>query len=192
MFKKIEGIKRLISLGLPTPKTIFIKDIDNEINKLINFLSDKEFVMIRSESINQSTHCPSMIKATKHEALQFIKKLNDDGFIAIVQEHVPLNNLLSGTALRLNELFIIEAIRGGPGSKLTRNGLLDEHLRVNNNGEEVFHYGKRIITKNLVKLLMNYVSIKHHIFEFSVGPDWFYFWDAKPDPTTSTLFPRAQ
>jgi len=190
MFEKIEGINKVIRLGLPTPKTVFVKDLETQNNEVNNFLLGKESVMVRSEHPTKSTHCPRILKASPYEAKEFIKKLNSDGYTAILQEHVPLNNEYSGNILVLNNSFIIEAIRGGPVSKLNRDGLLHEHLRISKNGELITHHGESVIPMKEITKIINKVSdesLKNNIIEFSKGPDWFYFWHARADPTSKKL-----
>ena len=188
-YKKVEGIKKLVALGLPTPKTIFINNVEEQLNELNNFLLDKELVMVRSDHPSQSTHCPRVLKCTRYEAKSFIKQLNSQGFMAIVQEHVPLNNRYSGNILVLSDSFIIESMSGGPVSKLNRDGVVHEHVVIKE-GRVVKRQGRQVIPLNELQSIVNKVKglpVKYHILEFSSGPDWFYFWHARKDLTSKVL-----
>jgi hypothetical protein len=103
---------------------------------------------------------------------------------------VPLNNNYSGNILLLKDSFIIEVMKGGPVSKLNREGIVDEHLRINKMGDVTFHQGGSVIPSADLKDIINRVkdlSLTYHILEFSKGPDWFYFWHAREDKTSKKL-----
>lgn len=187
--EKVKGIIRLKELGLPTPKTIFIKDFKSQLNEVNNFLLDKDYVMIRSDKEGQSTHCPRNLKCLSRQAKDFIKELNNNNYVAILQEYVPLNNHYSGNVLVLNNSFIIEAVRGGPTSKLNRDGLMNQHLRIEREGGVSFRYGEQLIPEKEIKMIVDRVRDlpKYNIYEFSRGPDWFYFWQVREDPTSKVL-----
>jgi len=189
-YDKVNSIIKLKELGLPTPPTVFVNDLETQRNEVNNFLLDKEYVMIRSDRAGKSNYCPRLLKCNAREAKDFINKLNNDGYIAILQEHVPLNNRYSGNILVLEGSFIIESMRGGPGSKLTREGVLHEHLRISKEGMILHQHGESVIPKKDIEKLINNVKdlpVKHHIIAFSSGPDWFYFWDAQEDPSSKKL-----
>jgi len=190
MYKKVAGIKKLFELGLPTPETVFINNVDEQRNKLNNFLLDKEIVMIRSDHESKSTHCPRNLKCSRYEAKSFIKQLNQNGYTAIIQDHVPLNNRYSGNILVLENSFIIEAMNGGPVSKLNREGVMHEHIRISRDGQILKRHGQQVIPVKDMQAIINRVKdlpVKNHILEFSSGPDWFYFWHAREDPTSKKL-----
>jgi len=190
MLKKIMGIKKLEELGLPTPPTVFISNLEEQVNELSNFLIGKDYVMIRSDSEKQSTHCPRNLKCSSYEARRFVQQLNNNGYTAIVQDYVPINNRYSGNILILNNSFIIESMNGGPVSKLNREGLMHEHLRTDKEGNIIMRHGSKVIPEQEVKAIINRVKdlpAKNHILEFSSGPDWFYFWHARKDPTSVKL-----
>jgi len=191
-YPKINGIIKLRNLGLPTPKTLIINDYELQKQEINNFLMMRKFVMIRSEKEGQSTHCPSMIQCPINQAGSFIKELNTNGYAAIVQDYIPLNNIYSGNILVLNDSFIIEVMKGGPVSKLNREGKVDEHLRISKAGDTITHFGSNVIPINDVKKIISKVKdlpLKNHIIEFSSGPDWFYFWHAREDKTSAKLEP---
>jgi hypothetical protein len=189
-YDKINGIIRLKEWGLPTPSTIFIKDAEKQKEELNNFLMSRELVMVRSERAGQSTNCPRMLKCKPYEARDFISKLNNDGYVAIVQDYVPLNNKYSGNILVLDNSIIIELIHGGPVSRLNREGLLHEHIRLGPDGRVIQRRGSEVIPfKELISLLdkLKELPVKHYIIEFSAGPDWLYFWHAREDKTSHML-----
>ncbi|VVB74206.1 Uncharacterised protein [Candidatus Tiddalikarchaeum anstoanum] len=189
-YEKIQGIIKLQKLKLPTPSTVFVADYEIQEQEINEFLLGREYVMIRSEKIGQSTHCPRNLKCPVFEAKKFITELNKDNYVAIVQDYIPLNNLYSGNILLLNNSFIIEAMQGGPVSKLNREGKVDIHLRINKEGKVIFKQGIELIPSSDISRIIGLVKdlpLKFHILEFSAGPDWFYFWHAKEDATSAKL-----
>ncbi len=188
-FNKINGIIKLKDWGLPSPSTVFINDLYAQSNELNNFLIGKKFVMIRSDKKGNSTHCPRLLKCNAYEVKDFIRRLNSQGYVAIVQDYVPLNNVYSGNILLLNNKLIIEVMRGGPVSKLNREGIVHEHLMADYSGNILFHRGEFVIPNRVVNQLIKLTNSipKHNILEFSSGPDWFYFWHAREDPTSKLL-----
>lgn len=188
-YEKVKGIIKLKELGLPTPQTIFVKDLELQRNDVNNFLMNKELVMVRSDKEGQPTHCPRNLKCKPIDAKEFIKKLNEDNYIAILQDYVPLNNRYSGNILTLSDSFIVELVRGGPTSKLNRDGIMHEHLRLDSQGSIIQHNGEEVIPRNELSMILKRVKDlpKYHIYEFSSGPDWFYFWQVRDDPTSKLL-----
>jgi uncharacterized protein YlzI (FlbEa/FlbD family) len=189
-YNKVQGILKVKELGLPCPETLFVKNLNAQLNNVNNFLLGRDYVMIRSDHKNQRTHCPRVLKCKVGDALKVIKELNETGYVAILQEYVPLNNRYSGNILVLNNEFIIEAIMGGPLTKLNRDGLLHEHIRVSGDGQVLFHHGEKVIPKEEIKTIIDKVKnlpVKHNILEFSSGPDWFYFWHVREDPSSKLL-----
>ncbi|MBN1923236.1 MAG: hypothetical protein JW791_00570 [Nanoarchaeota archaeon] len=189
-YEKITSIMRIQELNLPTPKTVFVSDVESQNEELNNFLKGKDFVIIRSDKVGQASHCPSNIKCDSSNAESFISDLNKQGYAAIVQNHVPLNNRFSGNVLILSDCYIIEVMRGGPVSKLNREGVVHEHLRINKNGSLLFHYGERVIPEEDIKRVISRVqglNLNYHILEFSSGPDWFYYWHIRKDDTSRLL-----
>lgn len=180
---------RLKELSLPTPPTIFVKDLDAQRSEVNNFLLNRDYVMVRSDSEDKSTHCPRNLKCTPYQAKEFIKELNNKNYVAIVQEYVPLNNHYSGNVLKLGDSFIIETVKGGPTSKLNRDGLMNEHLRLSKEGEVLLRRGEEVITNRDLTRIINHVKElpEYHIYEFSSGPGWFYFWQVREDPTSRVL-----
>ncbi len=119
-FAKIDSIIQLQRLGLPTPKTVFVFDAEKQEAEIDNFLKNREMVMIRSDKDGCAGKCPHNLKCPKNEAKEFIKKLNSEGFAAILQEHVPFNAYASGNIMLLKNKMIIEMTEGSPLTKLNR------------------------------------------------------------------------
>lgn len=191
-FSKINSIIQLQRLGLPTPETVFIYDAETQDAEIDGFLKDREFVMIRSDKKDSAGKCPHNLKCPKHEAKDFIKKLNSEGFAAILQEHVPFNAYASGNILLLKNKMIVEMMEGSPLTKLNREGKLDEHIVMErfNGRKEIRHNGKRLLTRNIIKKvldLVEYLPFENKIVEFAVAPDWLFFWQIRDDKTSAML-----
>ncbi|MFA5405836.1 MAG: hypothetical protein WC307_00555 [Candidatus Nanoarchaeia archaeon] len=189
-YDKIKGIIKLKEWGLPTPSTLFVNNHESQKEEVNNFLMNRELVMVRSERLGQSTNCPRKLKCSPYEAREFISKLNNDGYVAIVQDYVPLNNKYSGNILVFTTSIIIEAMHGGPVSKLNREGIMHEHIRLGADGRVLIKHGQEVIPyKELLSVLdkLKGLPIKNHIIEFSAGPDWLYFWHVREDKTSNML-----
>lgn len=191
-FAKIDSIIRLQRLGLPVPQTVFIFDSEKQDGEMENFLKNRDHVMIRSDKKDSEGKCPHNLKCPKSEAKDFIRKLNSEGFAAILQEHVPFNAFASGNVLLLKNKMIIELTEGSPLTKLNREGMMDEHIRMErfNGRKELHHHGKRLLSRNILKKvldLVEYLPFENKIVEFAVAPDWLYFWQIRDDRTSGML-----
>ena len=186
--KKVESIVKLKSLGLPTPPTIIIKNFEEQLNEINNFLSTRTYVMIRSDK-DDGMNCPRILKCPSYNAKEHIRRLNENGYVVILQDYVPLNNRYSGNALVLENLVVIEAIEGGPVSKISREGIIHQHVQLSKSGELINFHGREVIPKDeLIKIFSIVRNLpKYHIYEFSSGPNWFYFWQAREDKTSRVL-----
>lgn len=191
-FGKIASIIEIKRLGLPSPDTVFVFDAEKQDAEIDVFLKGRELVMIRSDKKDCAGKCPHNLACPKAEAKKFIKKLNSEGFAAILQEHVPFNAHASGNILLLKDMMIIELMEGSPLTKLNREGKLDEHIRMGrfNGRNEISHHGKRILPRNILKKvldLVEYLPFENRIVEFAVAPDWLFFWQIKDDKTAEKL-----
>ncbi|MBU3958114.1 MAG: hypothetical protein KKB25_03490 [Nanoarchaeota archaeon] len=191
-FSKISSIMQIQRLGLPSPETVFVYDAETQEAEIEDFLKDREFVMIRSDKKDSAGKCPHNLKCPKREAKEFIKKLNAEGFAAILQEHVPFNAFASGNIMLLKNKMIIEMMEGSPLTKLNREGKLDEHIRMERFGgrREIRHHGKRLLPRNILKKvidLVEYLPLENRIVEFAVAPDWMFFWQIRDDKTGGML-----
>ncbi len=204
-FEKVTSIINIQELGLPTPETIFISDSDVQIKDIEDFIENRNILTIRSDKIGQTEYCPHNLKCPKHEVINFVRELNSNEFVAIIQEYIPWEEpdfftILSGNILLLKKYIVIEMMEGGPITLLNRYGKMDEHIQIKryNNFEETFHFGNRLISKNnlhkVLKLTEN-LSFDNKIFEFSIGNknidgiyyDWLYFWHIKDDKTSKSV-----
>ncbi len=191
-FAKIDSIIRLQKLGLPIPQTVFIFDAEKQKAEIENFIRNRELVMIRSDKKRKTDFCPHNLACPKHEAKEFIKKLNAEGYAAILQEHVPFNAYASGNIMLLKNKMIIEMMEGSPLTKLNREGKLDEHIFLErfNGRREIRHHGKRILSRNILKKvldLVEYLPLENKIVEFAVAPGWLFFWQIRDDRTGGML-----
>lgn len=191
-FAKINSIIQIRKLGLPTPQTVFVYDAEKQDAEIDGFLKNRELVMIRSDKSGCEGKCPHNLKCPKREAKEFIKKLNAEGFAAILQEHVPFNAFASGNIMLLKNKMIIEMMEGSPLTKLNREGKLDEHIRMERFGgrREIRHHGKRLLPRNILKKvldLVEYLPLENRIVEFAVAPDWMFFWQIRDDKTGGML-----
>ncbi len=188
LMRKIKSILKLKELGLPTPKTLIITDIEKQYNEINNFLAPRSYVMIRTDK-GDGTFCPRILKCPAYSAKDYIRQLLNSGYAVIMQDYVPLNNRYSGNALVLSKKIIIEAIEGGPVSKISREGLVHQHIQINKDGEILYEKGRSVIPMNELSKIVNLIKNlpAYHIYEFSAGPDWFYFWQAKEEPTSKKL-----
>lgn len=191
-FAKIDSIIQIRKLGLPTPETVFIFDAEKQEAEIDGFLKDREFVMIRSDKKDSAGKCPNYLGCPKGNAKEFIKKLNSEGYAVILQEHVPFNTTASGNILLLKNKMIVEMMEGSPLTKLNREGKLDEHIVLErfNGRKELHHSGKRLLTRNILKKvldLVEYLPFENKIVEFAVAPDWLFFWQIRDDMTSAML-----
>jgi hypothetical protein len=191
-FLKIGSIIQMQKLGLPTPETVFVFDAEKQEAEIDGFLKNREFVMIRSDKKDSAGKCPNYLGCPKSEAKDFVKKLNAEGFAAILQEHVPFNTTASGNIMLLKRRMIVELMEGGPLTKLNRHGELDEHIRMErfNGRREIHHSGKRILPRNILKRVLDsveYLPLENKIVEFAVAPDWLFFWQIRDDRTSAML-----
>jgi|GEM_PF-1658058 len=192
--KKLESIKRILDNNLPFPKTIFVFDCKKQEKEIEEFIKNRKYVMIRSDK-RDAKLCPHYLKCPRNEAMNFIRKLNSDGYVAIVHDLSYLKNYsfddeVSGNVLLLKNHFIIEVVKGGPLTKLNRFGEMDESIRINRHSfEEVAHSGKRIIDKerlNKVLKMVNHLPA-YKLVEFALGDDWLYFWQIRDEETAREL-----
>ncbi len=189
--EKIKNILEIKNLNLPMPETVFVFDLRKQEKEIEEFINGKEFVMIRSDKKGNRNNCPHNLKCHANNAKSFIEKLNKEGFVAILQEHVPFNAFFSGNVLLLKNKIIIEVMEGSPLTLMNRYGKVDEHLQIERfTRKEIKHYGKRVLTRNIFEKILNlveYLPIENKILEFAVGPDWFYFWEIRDDKTGKML-----
>lgn len=192
-FKKIESIKKIQKYGLPTPKTVFVFDFKRQQREIEAFLKSRKYVMIRSDSKDDTDFCPHNLSCPKLEAKKFIKDLLVKNYAILLQEHVPwTDDKLSGNILVLKNYFIVELMEGGPLILLNRDGQVDECLRIRKRGLcEVEHLGKRLISPSeiidVLKMVKDVPS--YRIVEFTIGQGWTYFWQIREDETTKKLEP---
>lgn len=190
-FKKIESIIKLQKLGFPTPNTVFIFDHEKQENEIDNFLRNRKLVMIRSDKSGHDGKCPHHLECPTEEAKDFIKNINSKGFAAILQDFVPFNNLFSGNVLVLKDKFVIEVVEGSHLTILNRHGKMDEHIEISRNDyKKIKHHGKKIVKKEVLEKILKFVNkdeLVHKIVEFSIAPDWFYFWQIREDKTSHLL-----
>ena len=192
--EKIESIKRILDNNLPFPKTIFVFDYKKREKEIEEFIKDREYVMIRSDKRNTKL-CPHYLKCPKNEAKNFIKKLNSEGYIAIVHDmsyikNYDFNNEIAGNVLLLKNNFIVEIVKGGPVAKLNRFGEMDESIKISRQSlKQIEHSGKRIIDKKKLNKILKMVNHlpPYKIVEFAIGPDWLYFWQIRDDETSKKL-----
>jgi hypothetical protein len=189
-FKKVKGIKDLGQYDLPTPQTTFIFDFNKQEKEINAFIKNRSYLMIRSDKENELDFCPHNLICPKAGAKDFIKKLTAKKFVVILQECISWKeDKLSGNILTLKNGVVIELMRGGPLIFLNRDGQVDEYLRVNKKGLVVEYSGKKIINKTdldkVIKLIKKLPPYK--IVEFSIGPDWLYFWQIREDKTAKGL-----
>ncbi len=191
-FLKIASIMEIRKLGLPSPETVFVFNSAKQEREIENFLRNRELVMIRSDRKDSAGKCPHNLACPKREAKEFIRRLNSEGYAVILQEHVPFNAYASGNILLLKDKMIIELMEGSPLTKLNRFGMMDEHMRLDrfNGRKEFFHNGKRILSRNILKKVLDmveYLPLENRIFEFAVAPDWLFFWQIRDDRTAGKL-----
>ena len=189
-FKKVKGIKDLEQYDLPTPQTAFIFDFDKQEKEVDTFIKNRSYLMIRSDKENELDFCPHNLICPRTEAKDFVKKLTSKKFVVILQECISWKeDKLSGNIMTLKNDVVVELMRGGPLIFLNRDGQVDEYLKVNKKGSVLEYSGKKIIDKtDLDKILKMIKKLPpYKIVEFSIGPDWLYFWQIRDDKTAKGL-----
>lgn len=194
-FKKIKGIKEVQKYGLPIPETIFIFDFKKQEKELDNFLKGKEYVAIRSDKENGLDFCPHNLRCSRDKAKKLIRDLISKGFAVILHEqnHIPFGedkNKVSGNILILKEYMLIELMRGEPLILLNRDGKVDEHIEIKKDDlREIKHLGERVIKKETLNKILKMIKDipPYKIVEFTIAPDWLYFWQIKDDKTAAQL-----
>jgi len=191
VFKKIKGIKDLEIYGLPTPETIFIFDFKKQEKEIDTFIRNRDRLMIRSDRENDLDFCPHNLTCPQKEAKNFIGGLISKNFAVILQECIPWQeDKISGNILTLRKDLIIELMKGGPLILLNRDGQVDAYIKVRREKPKKMKYsGGKIIEKqdleNILKMVERLPPYK--IVEFSIGPDWLYFWQIRDDKTAKEL-----
>lgn len=153
-FFKIEGIIEASRYNLPVSKTIFIFDFEKQEKEIDDFIKNRDYVAIRTDKRNGLDFYPHNLRCPKNKAKELIKELNLQGYAIILheQKHVPFgkaDHQVSGNILILKEYFLIELMEGEPLILLTRDGKIDELIKIErNNLKEVMRFGKRIIKKD--------------------------------------------
>ncbi len=117
------------------------------------------------------------------------------GFAIILHEqnHIPLGegqNKVSGNILILKKYMLIELMRGEPLILLNRDGKVDERIKVDKkNLKEIKHFGERIIKKETLNKILKMIKDvpPYKIVEFTIAPDWLYFWQIRDDKTAKKL-----
>jgi len=189
-FKKIKGIKILQKYNLPQPKTIFIFDFKKQEKEIDDFLKNKRIVTIRSDKRGQTDFCPLSVGCPKNKAKQQIKKLIPKGYVAILQEYIPIRSRVSGNILILKNYILVELMGTGPLSLLNREGKVEEQVKLKRgNLKEVEHFGKRLISKKeLVKILKLVKRVPaYKLLEFTLRSKGLYFWQMRDDKTAKEL-----
>lgn len=189
-FEKVKSIMEIQRLGLPFPKTIFVFDYEKQEKEIDVFLTNTKRVTIRTDKKGNSDYCPHKFNCPKNKAKEFIRKTNSDGYAVILSEHVPFNAKISGNILFLDKKIIIEIMKGSPLTLLNRHGILHEHIQLDKNLKEIFHWGKRIAERESLKKVIKIFdgqTLKNKIVEFSVGPDWMYIWQIRHDESSKLL-----
>ena len=189
-FRKVKGVKDLEQYDLTTPQTIFIFDFKKQEKEIDTFIKNRDRLMIRSDKENELDFCPHNLICPKAEAKDFIKKLTSKKFVVILQECISWKeDKLSGNIMTLKNDVVVELMRGGPLIFLNRDGQVDEYLKVNKKGLVVEYSGRKIINKtDLDKILKMVKKLPpYKIVEFSIGPDWLYFWQIRDDKTARGL-----
>ncbi|MDO8424556.1 MAG: hypothetical protein Q7S70_01290 [bacterium] len=190
-FKKIESIKRLQEYNLPIPETIFVFDFKKQEEEIDRFLVNKRIVTIRSDKEGKTDFCPHKLRCLRSEAKKLIKALVSKGFGVIVQRYIPIRrDRASGNILILKKKILLELMGTGPLTWLNRDGLVEERIEVRkNDGREIGHFGKRLITKKALKKILKLVknTPPYKILEFTLRPEGLYFWQIRDDETTKGL-----
>ena len=190
-FFKIEGIKEAAKYKLPIPKTIFIFDYKKQDREIDDFLKDRDYLEIRSDSKNGTDFCPHNLECPSKKAKEFIKDLNLHGFAAILQDYVPWEgDIASGNILILEKHILLELMGEGPLIWLNRDGTIEERIKFDKSSlKEVDHSGKRLIPKkDLLHLLKIVKDIPvYKIIEFTLRPEGLYFWQIRDDKTAREI-----
>ncbi|OGY23458.1 MAG: hypothetical protein A2172_04520 [Candidatus Woykebacteria bacterium RBG_13_40_15] len=190
-FKKVKGIKDLGKYNLPTPETIFIFDFEKQEKEIDDFIKNRRYLMIRSDKENDIDFCPHNLVCPKAEAKDFIKGLVSKKYVVILQECIPWQeDKISGNILTLKNEMLIELMKGGPLTLLNREGNVDESIKIKrkNLGKREYS-GRRIIKKKDLDTILRMVKgmQPYKIVEFSIGPNWLYFWQIRDDKTAKEL-----
>lgn len=190
-FKKIKGIKEVKRYGLSSPKTIFIFDFKKQEREIDNFLKNREYVSVRSDSKSGPDFCPHNLKCPKDKAKALIKELNLKNYAVILQEHIPWRgDKASGNILILKKHILVELMGEGPLAWLNRDGKIEEWIKFKKDDlREIEHLGKRLMEKkelvNILKMVKDLPPYK--IIEFTLRPEGLYFWQIRDDKTAKKL-----
>lgn len=191
-FPKIKSIKEIRKYDLPYPETIFVFNFNRQEREIDDFLKNKEFVDIRTDTRRKTDFCPSSLRYPKSKAKAFIKKVTKKGYAAILAEYVPIRKgrVASGNILVLKNHLLVELIGKGPLTLLNRRGRLAEQIKFRkDNLKEVEHSGKRLIKRkkllNIVRMAKNLPHYK--ILEFTLLSKGLFFWHIREDKTAKIL-----
>ena len=186
-FLKVRGIKELKRYNLPFSKTIFIFDFKQQEKEIDNFIKNRRYISVRSDSRNGPDFCPHNLKCPKEKAKKLIKNLNSRGYAVIIQEYVPwIGDIASGNILILKKSILVELMGEGPLIWLNRDGKVEERIKFKRDDlRESEHSGKRLIGKkrllNILKMIRSIPPYK--VVEFTLRPEGLYFWQIRGDRT---------
>lgn len=189
--KKVKSIEKLRKYGLPIPETTFIFDFKKQEREIDDFLVSKRIVTIRSDKENQTDFCPHDLRCERNAVKDFTKKLNAQGYVAILQRYVPIRrDRVSGNILVLKNRILIELMGTGPLTQLNRDGkVLEQIVLAKKNLKEIGHFGKRLISRKelvgILKKINNFPPYK--ILEFTLRPEGLYFWQIRDDRSAKCL-----
>jgi len=190
-FKKIKGIIALEKYLLPAPETIFIFDFEKQEKEIDVFIKGRDYLMIRSDKENDADFCPHNLTCPKNEAKDFIEGLTAENYAVILQECIPWKeDKISGNVLTLRKDLLIELMKGGPLTLLNRDGQVDACVKVRRGKpKKIECSGEKIISKKDLDDILRLVEHlpPYKIAEFSIGPDWLYFWQIIDDKTAKKL-----
>jgi len=194
-FMKINSMREIQKYQLPMSETIFVFDFAKQEKEIQDFIQDKDYVAIRTDKRNGLDFYPHNLRCPKNKAKKLIKELNLKGYAVIIheQKHIPFGKAehqVSGNILILKEFYLIELMEGEPLYLLTRDGKIDEFVKVDKDTlKEVMHSGKRIIKKSdldkTLKLIRRLPDFK--IAEFTLRKDGLIFWQIIDDKTAKML-----
>jgi hypothetical protein len=190
-FNKIEGQKEVKKYGLPMSDTHFIFSYKKQEKEINDFLSNKKFVSIRTDSKINPDFCPHDLKCPVSKAKEFIKDLNSKKYAVILSEFIPwIGDKVSGNILVLKNFYVIELMGEGPLVWLTREGRVDEWAVFQKNDlSEVRHSGKRIVPKKEIQKILDLIKNipLYKIIEFTLRPEAVYFWQIRNDKSSSQV-----
>ncbi|OGZ24056.1 MAG: hypothetical protein A3A08_01450 [Candidatus Nealsonbacteria bacterium RIFCSPLOWO2_01_FULL_41_9] len=191
-FKKIESIKKLRRYHLPVPETIFIFNFKKQEKEIDDFLKGKKIISVRSDSASKSTFCPNIPRCPRGKAKLFAEKINKQGYAVILHEYLSVNKgrIAAGHILILKNYILMELIGSGAGSRLDRDGKIEEQIKFRKgNLKEVEHFGKRLtesrVLRNIAKLVKNIPPFK--VLDFVLMKKGLYFYQIQEDKTARQL-----